>query len=80
MTPLSRRLSQAEHALAADFTRKLRRLLLAAVLSVAGILALIHWPAYTAALVCIGGPCAILGKVLIDCRAEAEEYNEEHDL
>lgn len=60
--------------------RKERLFLLAALLTVAGILALIHFPAYTLAAVCVGGPSLILGKVWLDCRWEAKQYKEEHDL
>lgn len=74
------RLAQAERALAADFSRKLRRLILSAVATVGGILALINFPAYTLAVVCLGGPVLILLKAWLDCRWEAKRYKEEHDL
>jgi len=76
----SYRLAQAEHAAAADFTRRLRLFLLAACLTVLAVLALIAWPGPALAVVCVGVPLAVLVKVFLDLRHEAREFNEEHDL
>lgn len=52
--------------------------ILAAVL----IAALALWlvPAYLLAVICLGGPTALLAWFLWSARAEAKEYNKERDL
>lgn len=56
------------------------RLVSLSLLAILAILALVHFPAYALAGICIGGPVALLGKFWWDCRQEAKEYNQEHDL
>jgi hypothetical protein len=58
------------------------RLLLSACLSSALILGLVNWPGITMAVILVGGSIAaiVAGLWLNDCRIEADEFNEEHDL
>ena len=74
------RLAQAQQAEAREFGRKLRRMILAAVLTVLAVLAIFRWPGPALALVCVGLPLTIAVKAWLDVRYEAREYNAEHDL
>ena len=58
------------------------KLLLSALLTSALILCLINWPGITlAAFLVVACACTLIaGKWLNDCRIEAAEFNEGHDL
>jgi len=75
------RLAQADHALARDFARKLRRLVLASLATVVFIVELINWPGITLACLLVGLSLAALvgGLWLWQAGSVSREYDEEHD-